>query len=118
MFSSQAQVRMSSDFPPRERMDPILTGVGNSHRVVGSSKLEIDSAAVGENGMERRLEIQVNLTGSNFSITKLELSVFDESKPRWWIRRCEKLFGIHHVTDEQRVNLAVAYLHDVGDVWF
>ena len=105
-------------FPPRERMDPILLGVGNSHRVVGSSKVEINPATVGENGMEKRPKIQVNLTHSNFPIPKLELLMFDELKPRWWIQRCEKLFGIHHAMDEHRVNLAVAYLNDVGDVWF
>ena len=85
MFSNQAQVRMSPNFPPRERMDPILQGVSNSHRVVGSSEMEIDPTVVGENGIERRSEIQLNSTHSNFPIPKLELPVFDESKPRWWI---------------------------------
>ena len=48
---------MSLDFSPRERMDLILPGIGTSHRVVGSSEVEIDSAVVGENEVERRQEV-------------------------------------------------------------
>lgn len=43
---------------------------------------EGDSAILGDNGMERRMDIQVNSNPSNFPIPKLELLVFDETKPR------------------------------------
>jgi len=51
-------------------------------------------------------------------VPKLELPVFEGQKPQWWLRHCEKLFGIHQVVDHQRVALASAYLNDVGDMWF
>lgn len=50
---------------------------------------------MGEDAVERRPGILVNVGHSNFLVLKLELLVFDEMKPRWWIRRCEKLFNIH-----------------------
>ena len=74
--------------------------------------------AMRNNGTDRRQEIQVNSHHHNFSIPKLELPVFDETKPQWWNRRCEKLFGIHQVAKEHKINLAVAYLNDIGDVWY
>ena len=67
---------------PQGRLDSILPGVGTSQRVVGSSEVEGDSAMLGNNGMERRPEVQVNSNPSNFPIPKLELPVFDETKPR------------------------------------
>ena len=89
MFSSQAQVKMSLDFPPRERLDSILLGINFSQRVVGLSEVDSDSTAMGDNGVERRLEIQVNSNHYNFPVLKLELLVFDETKPHWWVRQCE-----------------------------
>ena len=85
MFLSQAQMRMSPDFPPRERLEPILPGVGTRQRMVGSSKVEIDPVAMENNVVDRRHEVQVNSNDHNFPVLKLELPVFDESKPRWWI---------------------------------
>lgn len=58
----------------------------------------------------------VNSSDSNFPVPKLKLSVFDETKPRWWIRRCEKLFNINQVADNEKVNMATTYLNDVGDI--
>ena len=94
MFSSQNQVRISLDFPPRDRVEPILPGHGNNHRVVGSSELEGDLVVVEENLMDRRREIQIPLHQVGFLVSKLKLLMFEGQKP-WWIQRCEKLFSIH-----------------------
>jgi len=53
--------------------------------VVGSLEVEDDLAILGDNGMEMRREVQVNSNPSNFPILKLELLVFDETKPHWWL---------------------------------
>ena len=78
MFSSQAQRRMSPDFPSRERSEPILPGASTGQRMVGSSKVEIDPVAMGNNRVDRKQEFQVNSTHHNFPVPKLELPVFDE----------------------------------------
>jgi len=117
IFSSQVQMRMSLDFPPQERSESILPGTDTSQRMVGSSEVEINLVAMGNNEVDRRQKIQVNSTHHNFPVPKLELPVFNEAKPRWWIRQCEKLFEIHQVVEEQKINMPMAYLNDIGDVW-
>ena len=49
---------------------------------------------------------------------KLEIPLFDESNPRWWVGRCEHAFGWYNVLKGQRVALAVAYLNNAGDAWY
>ena len=95
MFSSQNQVRISLDFPPRDRVELILPGHGNNHRTVESLELEGDPAVVEETPMDKRLEIQIPSQQVGFPVPKLELPTFEGQKPCWWIRRCEKLFSIH-----------------------
>lgn len=52
MFSNQAHVRISPDFPPREHSDPILSSIGTSHKAVESSELGDDLVGMGEEAME------------------------------------------------------------------
>ena len=85
---------------PRDTTIGIRALVPGSQRVVGSSEMEGDPATLGDNGMERRPETQVNSIPSNFPLPKLELQVFDETKPRWWLCWCEKLFGIHQMAKD------------------
>ena len=73
---------------------------------------------VGENQVERRQKAQIPPHQTGFPVLKLELLVFKGQNPYWWIRMCKKLFSIHQVADDQKVTLALAYLNDVGDVWF
>ena len=51
-------------------------------------------------------------------LPEMEILVFDEQKPRWWVRRCERTFSVYNISKQQRVPLAFAYLNDVGDTWF
>ena len=44
--------------------------------------------------------------------------MFDGMNPRWWVRRCKRMFNFYHVPEHQRVTFAVAYLNDAGDAWF
>ena len=91
MLANQAPIRLSSNFPPRKRLDPILPSIGMSHGGVGSAELGMDPVATRENMVGKRAEGPANSGHTNFLMPKLMLSIFDETKPRWWIRRCEKL---------------------------
>ena len=95
MFANWTPVRLSPDFPPCERSDPILPGISMSHGGIRSAELGMDSVATGENMVGRRAEAPTNFGHTNFPVPKLELPMFDETRPRWWIRRCKKLFSIH-----------------------
>ena len=86
--------------------------------MVGSLDLGVDPVGMGENVVERTPKAPVIADYSHFPVSKSELLVFDEIKPQWWIRRCEKLFNIHQIGDNQRVALAATFLNDMGDIWF
>ena len=45
---------ISSDFPLRDRLEPILLGIGTNNRNVGSLEFEVDLAMVGENVVKRQ----------------------------------------------------------------
>ena len=49
---------------------------------------------------------------------RIEILVFEGANPRWWIRKCERLFEWYNVPTERRVALAAAYFDDMVDVWF
>ena len=49
---------------------------------------------------------------------RLQIPIFEGDKPRWWIRQCERFFHHYQVAENQKVNLAVAYLNDIADAWF
>ena len=64
---------------------------------------------------------QGNVTGSNqigLPMPKMEIPLFDGHNPRWWVRRCERMFSLYNVAEQQNVTLAAAYLNDTGDVWY
>ena len=118
MFSDQHQVRISPNFPPEERIEPILPGIGTSNWNVGPSKVEVDPSTEEENVWKSRQEGTTHPNHIGFPVPKLELPMFNRQKPRWWIKRCEKMFMIHQVAENQRVALALAYLNDSRDIWF
>jgi len=49
---------------------------------------------------------------------RLEIPLFEGSKLSWWIRRCERFFQFYGVIENQRINIATAYLNDTADAWF
>ena len=51
-------------------------------------------------------------------ILRLEIPLFEGSKPRWWIRRCERYFEFYSIPENQRIMLASAYLNNVADCWY
>ena len=81
MFANQTSARLSPDFPPRERLDPILPSIGTSHGGVEFVELGTDPIATRDNVTSRRVEAQMNYDHTNFPMLKLELPVFNESKP-------------------------------------
>lgn len=59
-----------------------------------------------------------DLTGGTRQHQDLEIPIFDGSKPRWWVRRCERFFELYRIGEEQRVTMATAYLDDTADAWY
>ena len=45
----------------------------------------------------------------------LEIPLFDCLNPRWWIRRCERMFEWYEVAERQKVTMAAAYLNNAVD---
>ena len=48
----------------------------------------------------------------------LEIPLFDGSKPRWWICRCERFFQLYNVPEVQRITMVAVYLNDAADSWY
>ena len=93
MFTRQNQVSLSPDFPPRERTEPVLIGQGVRNENVGLSKIEIAPREERDTGIDLRQERLVTVNQPGFPKPKLDIPLFDESNPRWWVRRCEQMFG-------------------------
>ena len=46
---------------------------------------------------------------------RMEIPVFEGTNPRWWIRKCERLFEWYNVPMGRRVALATTYFDDGVD---
>ena len=75
MFTSQQLIRLSAEFPPRERSEPILPRMGMEHRPVGSSEFELEPKIIGDNTLERRPGAQANRNQPSFPVPKLDVDV-------------------------------------------
>ncbi|CAN0860162.1 Transposon Tf2-6 polyprotein [Linum grandiflorum] len=51
-------------------------------------------------------------------LPRLDFPYFSGSDPSGWLRKCSKLFLIHHIAADQQVDLVSLYLEDRADVWF
>jgi len=49
---------------------------------------------------------------------RLEIPVFEGDNPRWWVRKCERMFDWYDIPEVRRVPLAAAYFDDVVDAWY
>ena len=63
MFIRQNLVRISPDFPPRERIDPILPGHRMNNWITKTSKIEVD---LREEVMDRKREGHATHNQSGF----------------------------------------------------
>jgi len=48
----------------------------------------------------------------------MEIPIFEAVNPRWWVRKCERVFEWNNVPMRQRVTLATTYFNEVVDAWF
>ena len=71
-----------------------------------------------EKAPRRRQGIQPNQNQPYFPMPKLHLPLFKGQHPRWWIKRCEKLFFLYQVPKQQNITSTFTYLNDVADSWF
>ena len=110
MFVRQPNVSLPTDFPPRTASTPILTSPINRPQPP-DSRGGGDPVELGE-GMNYR-----NYSGNNpiHAGLRMEISAFDRDKPRWWIRRCERVFYQHRIAEGDKVCMVASYLDDVAD---
>ena len=57
-------------------------------------------------------------THNHVPMPRLEISAFEGKKPRWWIRKCKRFFQFYQITEDQKINLTVAYLNEVANSWY
>jgi len=49
---------------------------------------------------------------------QMEILAFERANPRWWLRKCERLFNWPNMPRGQSVSLAIAYFNEIMDIWF
>ena len=49
---------------------------------------------------------------------RIEIPALEGVNPRWWLRKCERIFNWHNIPRGQRVSLATAYFNEAVDAWF
>lgn len=116
IFTRQNSVRVSLDFPLRERNEPILPG-NRMNRGNGTSEIKVDPKEELERMMGRDREDPHNHHHSRFLMPRMEILIFERANPRW-LRKCERLFEWYHIPRVQRVSLATTYFNEVMDAWF
>lgn len=80
--------------------------------------MEIENQGMGENGGSRRVGNTTRPNPTSFPMLKIEIPSFDGHNPQWWVRRCERMFNLYNVAEQQRVLLTAAYLNDARDEWY
>lgn len=94
IFTQQQPLRLSPEFPLRDRTEPIFLGVGVEPQPGGASEFEFDTDTVGENVRERRPGATANRHHPNYPTLKLKIPLFEGENLRWWSRRCERVFSL------------------------
>ena len=56
-----------------------------------------------------------NIHQPRFPMPRVEIPTFDGVNPRWWLRKCERMFDWYNILEGQRVSLASAYFNEVID---
>ena len=82
------------------------------------SNVYSSDATFSNHHVERWQGNQVAPYPHGFPTPKWEILMFDGTNPRWWVRRCERMFSFYGVLEQRRVTLVDAYLNDAGDAWF
>ena len=99
MFASQQPMRLSTEFPPKDRTEPILAEGVTEPPQAGMSEFELEPEMMEESTMGRRTGAQAHRNQPNFPVPKLDIPLFDGENPRWWIRRCERMFTLYQVQE-------------------
>ena len=110
MLSALPQFRLPPEFLPRALTNPIQPGTGILQRPKGP-RGPIEPPGADMEGPVRGLN-------SHVPTPRLEIPLFDGSKPRWWICQCEIFFQLYHISEVQRVTMAATYLDDMIDSWY
>lgn len=106
MFTQQNRVSLAPDFPHRGENEPLLQRGMINPEEGGREELEVVGG-----------EEQVHHP-PGFPMPWMEIPVFEGIHPRWWLRKCERLFDWYNVPGIQRVGLAATYFNEVVDAWF
>ena len=49
---------------------------------------------------------------------QMEIPVFERNNPKWWVRKCERMFDWYSILEGRRVALVAAYFDDMVDAWY
>lgn len=55
---------------------------------------------------------------TGFPMLRMEIPVFEGDNPRWWVRKCKRMFEWYGILEGRWVSLAVAYFDDVVNTWY
>ena len=55
---------------------------------------------------------------SHTPVPRLDISIFEGEKPRWWVCRCERFFELYRIGEDHKVVMAATYLNDVVDACY
>jgi len=84
----------------------------------GALEIEVEQDDEVETITRRGREDKFTPPQLGFPMPQMEILVFEGANPRWWIRKCKRLFEWYNVPAERRVALAAAYFDDMVDAWF
>ena len=96
MFIRQNSIRLSLDFPPRERNEPILQG-NRMNRGIGTSEIEVDPEEELEGILGRDKAEPPNHHHSGYPMPRMEIPTFEGVNLHWWVRKCERLFEWYNI---------------------
>ncbi|KAK1395189.1 hypothetical protein POM88_014245 [Heracleum sosnowskyi] len=108
-------------------------------KVDGAMKIQNMEKVIGRDGeiwVNRSPILQTPVTGSrvglvedniggkermmktNFHPPRIEIPCFGGEDPRTWLRKCDKFFALHKVSEIYKVEIVEMYLESKADVWY
>lgn len=115
IFTRQNQVRMAKNFPPRDRNEPVVhRNRGNRGRANPEIEANPEETLEGVVGNDRNGTPNGQHRG--FTVLLMEIPIFERVNPRWWIKKCERVFEWNNIPMRQRV--FATYFNKAVYTWF
>ena len=98
MFTHQNPVNLALDFPPRDRIEPLLRHNRDHIRPVTPDMGSGQDDGVGIM-QDMRREEQGHRQQIGFPIPRMEIPIFERDNSRWWVQKCERMFEWYDVLE-------------------